>query len=627
MKLTMLKCENCGGPLSIDENNPGMTTCKYCGAEYVLDAEQQRELAGEQAKEQSWYAAPIPSAPPPTRNSDWGWYGWKTRLTAILVTFAVLLAIGVPNMINKWKSDHAELSTDLQTIAVTDLAGEGVQEEESGFVGVFADVAAIALDKPADELTEAELAKIQRLEYKRAGDIVRVGYSFEASYDKDLIWLEFPVDTTEIELSALTYFTGLKELQVAGGLSEKQLEGLALERIGCYSDSPGELADALGNVEQIAALELSGVESLEGLERFTGLERLSLAGDVTDMTALVNQKGLQSLSLQCDKVTDFSFLSVMDWLVELSVDSSAIRDIGFVKNMTNLQKLSIIDAGILHIDALEGNTTLQSLTLDSCDDAANFNAVSGLTGLTQLTLDVPYQCEQPDLSRLTNLTELHLDGMKTTGFLAQMPALSILQLRSCAIDAPSAFTGLTQLKQLQCEFIADDIDWQFVAQIPGLEGLDLSGIITYMDISCLFNIPTLKELNISGMECEIQFSTLTQNKSLETLKMDGIKLYTNVRSMEDGVVRMIDYDEVILNDHMDFLANYPNLKHLYVADNKLTQLGAIEGLQMLETLDINENFIANISGLSTLRNLHTLKCQGNPIENYRVLGENVAIIY
>ena len=163
------------------------------------------------------------------------------------------------------------------------------------------------------------------------------------------------------------------------------------------------------------------------------------------------------------------------------------------------------------------------------------SALSGLTGLKRLSIDLPYQCPIPDLSGLTAMEELYLSGFDNTGFLRNMTALKTLTLDGCRVDAPSDFEGLVNLTTLNCtSFAATARDYGFITRLPALEQLNLRGTATYQDISGIFNLPTLKHLDISGMQCEINFDRIQENTSLESLAIDKLKLYKNEMCIRDS---------------------------------------------------------------------------------------------
>lgn len=86
------------------------------------------------------------------------------------------------------------------------------------------------------------------------------------------------------------------------------------------------------------------------------------------------------------------------------------------------------------------------------------------------------------------------------------------------------------------------------------------------------------------------------------------------------------YDEVALDEHMDFLKKFPGLKELYVSENNLTDLSFAEDLQALEVLDITDNYITELRPLAELPSLRKVICPGNPLKNENVLKDSVLII-
>ena len=103
--------------------------------------------------------------------------------------------------------------------------------------------------------------------------------------------------------------------------------------------------------------------------------------------------------------------------------------------------------------------------------------------------------------------------------------------------------------------------------------------------------------------------------------MAGIKLYENV-TIEGGYgIVSIDWDDVYLADHLDFIAHFPNLKKLDVADNKLDNIDFAAALTKLEEIDFADNYVTDMHVLSELLSLRQVNCKGNPISNLRVLDE------
>lgn len=647
MKMTELKCTACNGTLKFDENNPNIAVCEYCHTKYVIeDAGSDHARLG--TPPPNWYAPQNSgSSSSGTSGSSggkkatgWEPYGWKRGTALVCIGLVLVFAINAKGLIRRWNMDHPKKSDIMMDSQAVEVMGEEEEDfssiPDTPFEGAFAMMAEAACGKPADEITPQELEKFQWLatKYTDMGSVLAVGYSYDDPYASDtasLTWVPLSRDAAKLDTSQLARFTGLKKLDLSGSISSGDLSGLPIQGISCYSDSPAELAERLGDAAaQLKEVNITAsLESLDGITAFTGAEKMSIyGGHLTDITMLANLKNVTSLTLDyCDDVTDFSVLSVMPWLKELSIESEGLRDIGFVSKMPELTSLTLEDTSILHVNGLEGNTTLTSLSIDRCGEMKDCGAISGLTGLQKLFLDIPYGCAEPDLNGLTGLTELTVSGFDNIGFLRNMPQLTTLTLDGCQISDTGAFAGLTGLKELSCSHVYGDLaNWNFVGGIPGLEILDLSGVSTYEDVSSLFLIPTLQELYLNGMECELNFSKLAVNESLTTLEMDGMKFYTNVKISGGGGIYSIDYDKVSLDEHTDFLTNYPNLKNLSLADNTLTNVDFASSLGALETLNISGNYVTDLKPLETLKALKMVDSTGNPIENYRVLGDDVLIL-
>lgn len=443
MKLTELRCTACNGTLKLDEKNPNMAVCEYCKSRYVLEDEGSGNVRlAEEPMKRNY--VPVYNPAPKKAGRSYGWKGGAALAAGCILLMASALIINIQKDLVRDTRRPAAASFAYETDTGT---GEPEGKKEA-LTGIFGDMAAAVSGKPADSLSDEELAAFKWLEYRYSGDYIMVGYSFDDPGEDPqafLTWLEFPRDNADLNMKALTRFHGLKALNVANYLNPQEIEGLELESLGCYSETPAEVAAGLENPGGLKSLSITGgLRSLEGLGEFSGLERLEVGGSyLTDIKPLANMKSLKSLTLTyCHEVTDFSVLYVMDGLEELSVESEGIRDIGFVKNMPSLRSFALSRGELLNLDPLEGAPALTSLTIESCGELKDMNSVSGLTGLESLSLEVPYGCEKPDLRGLTNLRTLDLSGMDTVGYLPGMTALEKLSLKRVTIDSPASFSGL-----------------------------------------------------------------------------------------------------------------------------------------------------------------------------------------
>ena len=107
---------------------------------------------------------------------------------------------------------------------------------------------------------------------------------------------------------------GLKKLSVEQNIEKEDIEGLLLESIGGYFDSPAEVAEAVEDAGLLKEICFhSGVETLDGLENFPALEMLYIDYcELSDLKPLVQIPGLKSLKLDgLSEVKDFSPLGTM----------------------------------------------------------------------------------------------------------------------------------------------------------------------------------------------------------------------------------------------------------------------------------------------------------------------------
>lgn len=109
--------------------------------------------------------------------------------------------------------------------------------------------------------------------------------------------------------------------------------------------------------------------------------------------------------------------------------------------------------------------------------------------------------------------------------------------------------------------------------------------------------------------------------------MNHVSLYKNVEINGSDGFYTIDYDDVALEDHLDFFSRFPSLKELYLRENGLTDLSFAEQIPTLEVLDISNNYITRLSPLTGLPSLRKVICWDNPLESTEGLGDNVVVIH
>lgn len=591
------------------------------------------------------------------RKNGWEPYGWKRGVTCGVVLVAAALLINSKGIYQRLKMNQEEKAeSTVQTQATEETAvsagfadGKKLPKKEEAeqkpvFQGILAEFLSRAYQVPASEVKESQLAKIQQLTIWREFGLWHIGYSYDApeassfpfagagdlfeSSEDGLTWIEFSSDSA-LDLNGLSLFTGLKKLDVCGQPSASDLKGLPLVSVSAYFDNPAEASAVLENPDAVRELGFgAGVDNLEGIDKFENLETLYLDySEIDNIDALIHLQNLKNLTLLCeDTLTDFSVIGKLTSLEALKVDAYGMKSTDFAKNLKHLTKLEIENAQIRMLYGLENCTTLESLAVTDCMELQRLDAVQSLTNLKELALDVPYGCDEPDLKNLTALKKLSLSYAQDCSFIEMLPALTELHLNGCSLPDTFDASKFTSLKELSFTFQDFDRDLAVIEGFPALERVDLQGTTIYSDISGIFNMPHLRELNLNDVECEIDFDAVTQNSPLEALHMNNVTLFANVETERDGILLTVDYDDVNLDEHLNFFSQFPALRELYLSGNGLTDISFAEGIPTLEVLDISNNYITKLSPLAGLPSLKKVICGDNPLESTEGLGDSVLVI-
>ncbi len=646
VKITDLKCPGCGSALKMPTGNAKTVQCEYCGNEYVVDIGSGPSQGGsgnpanpanpgvrpapQWQPAAQWQPTTQQQSTPHTSKPDSTFRNSIIRGIGLVVCFVVLVAIRMyrylPDRGASQRDQYRDSAMASSVTAYNPVVTNRQEEEEDTLSGLLEQMVAAAFGKDADSVTQEELNRIQWIADKSDFDNIYIGYSFEnplENPDAELEWLTFP-SGSDRGYSSLYMLGGLKKLETKHPLSQCGLKGLSLESLSATFSSLGDAAKALDDPSTIRQLSLgSSVKSLDGLDLFPNLESLTInARDFSDVDAVVALGQLKSLTLEnADAISDFGVFASMASLEELIIESENLKSLDFLKRMPQLKSLGLADGKLLSLDGLEALENLERLSVTDCRDLKNMDAVAALTGLTELSLERPYDCEEPSLTGLTKLQRLSLNNFDSCTFLSDLTALEELTLRSCDMPSNLDLSGLTQLKKLTCITFYQDRDLSFVEKISSLEYVNLSGMVTYKDISGIFALPNIRELKLSGIECEIDFDRVGENTSLESLEMAGIKLFENVKVHSSMGMTDVYWDDVFLIDHLDFFGHFPNLKKLDIADNEIKDLEFAGSLLNLEEIDFSDNYVTDMRVLSSLPALRRVNCKGNPISNLRVLDE------
>lgn len=232
VRLEETKCPSCGAMLTLPEGNTRVVKCEYCGSEFVINVDQERENA---PRIPNWEPLPERAAPPVP----------DAKIRYIIAIIIAVILICIVGLIDYRKTQEKEKDAAKNTvqytvpdITVNTNAGES-QTEEGEISGMLGQMVCIVFDKDAESITEQDLAKIQWISDKSDLDYSYLGISFENPLENpeaELKWLTFPRDT-ESGYKDLYRFKGLKKLDTRNRLSSCNLKGLQLESVSAYFET------------------------------------------------------------------------------------------------------------------------------------------------------------------------------------------------------------------------------------------------------------------------------------------------------------------------------------------------------------------------------------------------------
>ena len=377
-------------------------------------------------------------------------------------------------------------------------------------------------------------------------------------------------------------------------------------------------------------LELYNVPagSLDILSGLTNVRNVYTNGSdnyIDDLSFLSGMKNLEEVSLQgYYEELDLSPLADKTKLTRLSLYQSgnsgvSATDLSPLAGLAKLQELDL-DANVASLDDLASMTELRSLRIYSNSSnnyypLENISALSGMTKLTELQLQLGNVKDLSPLANLTKLTSLNLYGNFYTdnlNFLSGMTELRELHISNSSnihVSDLSALSGLTDLQSLSI----------------GIDGLQ--------SLHGLENMSNLKELSLYGSDALFtDVNALSALKNLQSLRLpnrnsDGPAI--NLSGLS-GLTALQDLQISGRTVSLEPLSGLIGLKSLqYTGSNGYNDpsisLAPLSSLTGLTELDLNCNVTDNdLSPLSNLTELRTLSLYvgnyDNPIQSLEPLG-------
>ena len=234
------------------------------------------------------------------------------------------------------------------------------------------------------------------------------------------------------------------------------------------------------------------VDTLEDIRHLSSLQELALCNQkITDLSPLAG-RWLLRLALHGNQVTDLSPLAECEHLLDLYISDNPVQDLS---PLVRCRELCTLDAGATAVTDLDGAAAipkLRYLSIMDCPDLTDTSAlgsmtrlaclfirpageeeiaaVGSLTGLEQLYLwsDDPAE-DLTALSGLTGLTHLFVDmPVASLAGVETMTGLEYLDVRGVGPMDPSPLRGLTGLEQLNTAHLDQSALEDVLAGMPFL---------------------------------------------------------------------------------------------------------------------------------------------------------------
>jgi len=219
-----------------------------------------------------------------------------------------------------------------------------------------------------------------------------------------------------------------------------------------------------------------------------------------------------------------------------------------------------------------------------------------------------FQGDLMDLSGVQNLSklnELTIAGtqLEDISALAELPALTILELRECELASGWAvLSHLPRLEKLNLSFNKIPNLNEFPA-LPSLEVLNLS-TSELESTEGLKRFPILNQIDLSGNFIEklsdFQKLTLLSDANVSSNKLSHLNELQNLKALSSVNA---GYNEI---DNIQGLTSLPALTYVYLEGNHIEDLSPLKGKAQLEYLNLGENPIGNLEVFSKLLPLESL---------------------
>lgn len=286
-------------------------------------------------------------------------------------------------------------------------------------------------------------------------------------------------------------------------------------------------------------------------------------------------------------------------LTSLTLIGSGFKDISPISALKNIQKISLIDTSIVSIDSFKNLSKIKELTITGTKTLQSVDGVEEMIKLTRLELTNNGIVNIDGLNNLINLTELNLSENEISIF----PSINLLT-KLTVLDV--SFNNIYEL--------GDDL-----SGLSALESLNMSHN-DIRDISSLDDLIKLETLDLGynnlgndGSLLSPDFSSLENSEFLNSIKLNdnGLHSIEGLRGL-DLPLETLELQNNSLED-ISPISTYTDLTKLVLYGNDIVSISDLSGMTGLKEIDLSENSIVDFSGLLSIPNLESINLRENSI--------------
>ena len=462
-------------------------------------------------------------------------------------------------------------------------------------------------------------------------------------------------------LKNVSYLSGLSSLRYLYLAACKNIQTTEIVKLksifkNCINYSFDSKYSLAMTEDSVTKLDISSQtiskNEFEGLTSCTKLKILNMKN-----TKIINNETTEELSSGDINELFNRIIPNFSELTQLSLYGfSNLTDIRFLKNLSKMERLDLRNTGIL---------TGQK---NSSDEYIGLENVNELTKIKQLGVNnsgTDLSKIQKCLNRLTNeensttadifgkwswgLTCNNTSVWKTLGNCSELEHLYIRTESEGYVDKSLELdlTSCSKLSDIQCWFfkiksLKIPTNCTFLLQ-EGCDDMKIvfsenSKLTTLLLRARDMNIRNLEEtfktlnfckklenLTIFGYNIPVNVSNIVENNSLDTLTVgnyswqvwDGQKglEYLSVLSEITSLKNLVYTGDNNGTTSLDFISDFLNLNTLNVSDTEVSDISGISNLTNLTTINMYNNKFSDISALENMTSCTSLNLSGNKISN------------